>query len=142
MDPRDPRYKVSITVKPEQAPVPAPPAERATALDLESFSQTVKGTDRACLVVIYGPDLGKRASLGHGNFEIGRSSRSDLPIDQESISRHHARISFDGTHHVIEDLGSTNGTFVNGERITSTHLEDGDRITVGRTSITFRAGRR
>ena len=42
----------------------------------------------------------------------------------------------------IRDLGSTNGTYVNGERITSEHLQDGDRITVGRTSITFRGGRR
>ncbi len=50
----------------------------------------------------------------------------------------------DGPHTVatIRDLGSTNGTFVNGERITIEHLEGGDRITVGRTSVTYRAGRK
>src|SRR5262245_19412187 len=82
--------------------------ERVTIPDsVEMFSKVTTSSDRACLVVIYGPELGRRASLGQGAFEIGRSSRSDLPIDQESISRHHARITFDGKRHVIEDLGST-----------------------------------
>ena len=50
----------------------------------------------------------------------------------------------DGPHLVasIRDLGSTNGTFVNSERITEPAPPDGDRITVGRTTVTFRAGRR
>ena len=50
----------------------------------------------------------------------------------------------DGPHLVasIRDLGSTNGTFVNSERISSQRLSDGDRITVGRTSVVYRAGRR
>jgi hypothetical protein len=56
--------------------------ERVTAVDRDSFSQPPVSSDRACLVVIYGPELGKRAALGIGNFEIGRSSRSDLAIDQ------------------------------------------------------------
>jgi len=96
--------------------------------------------ERACLVVIYGPELGKRAALGHGSFEIGRSSKSDLPIDQESISRHHARITFDGTCHTIEDLGSTNGTFVNEQTSKHTPLKDGDRVEVGRSILKYMAG--
>ncbi len=50
----------------------------------------------------------------------------------------------DGPHLVtsIRDLNSTNGTFVNGDRISSQRLQDGDRLTIGRTSATFRAGRR
>ncbi|NHA69361.1 FhaA domain-containing protein [Phycicoccus flavus] len=77
---------------------------------------------------------------------LGRDDSADIILDDPGISRRHSelRVTLDGPHHVttVRDLGSTNGTFVNGERITSTHLEDGDRITVGRTSITFRAGRR
>ena len=96
--------------------------------------------DRACLVVIYGPELGKRAPLGQGTFEIGRSSKSDLPIDQESISRHHARITFDGTHHSIEDLGSTNGTFVNEKTAKRHPLKDGDTVKVGRSILKYMAG--
>ena len=91
-------------------------------------------------MVIYGPELGKRAALGHGTFEIGRSSKSDLPIDQESISRHHARITFDGQCHTIEDLGSTNGTFVNEKTSQRTPLKDGDTVKVGRSILKYMAG--
>jgi len=114
--------------------------ERVTAVDRDSFSQPPVSSDRACLVVIYGPELGKRAALGQGNFEIGRSSRSDLPIDQESISRHHARISFDGQRHVIEDLGSTNGTFVNDVTVKRQHLQDGDQVKIGRSILKYMSG--
>ncbi|MEO7447853.1 MAG: FHA domain-containing protein, partial [Humibacillus sp.] len=53
-------------------------------------------------------------------------------------------VTNDGPHLVtsIRDLGSTNGTFVNGERVSSQRLQDGDRVTIGRTSAIFRAGRR
>jgi len=96
--------------------------------------------ERACLVVIYGPELGKRSTLSRVNFEIGRSSKADLPIDQESISRHHARISFDGNQHVIEDLGSTNGTFVNDQKVQRSPLRDGDQVKVGRSILKYMAG--
>jgi diguanylate cyclase (GGDEF)-like protein len=96
--------------------------------------------ERACLVVIYGPELGKRSTLSRAPFEIGRSSKADLPIDQESISRHHARISFDGNCHVIEDLGSTNGTFVNDSKVQRSPLRDGDQVKVGRSILKYMAG--
>lgn len=96
--------------------------------------------ERACLVVIYGPELGKRSTLSRTTFEIGRSSKADLPIDQESISRHHARISFDGAAHLIEDLGSTNGTFVNDAKVQKSMLRDGDQIKVGRSILKYMAG--
>ena len=138
MDPKDPRYPPpNVSVK---SPFDLP--ERVTAIELDTFNQVAISGDRACLVVIYGPELGKRAALGQGIFEIGRSSRSDLPIDQESISRHHARLSWDGLRHVIEDLGSTNGTFVNDKKIApwvAASLTDGDRLGLGGTTLVFRA---
>ena len=77
---------------------------------------------------------------------LGRDNSADIILDDPGISRAHTeiRVTSDGPHLVasIRDLGSTNGTFVNGERITSQHLEDGDRVNVGRTALTFRAGRR
>jgi diguanylate cyclase (GGDEF)-like protein len=94
----------------------------------------------ACIVVIYGSELGRRVQLGAAPFEIGRSSSNDLFIDQESISRHHARISFDGSAYWVRDLGSTNGTYVNDELVSEHRLRDGDQVRVGRSILKFMTG--
>jgi len=77
---------------------------------------------------------------------LGRDESADIVVDDPGVSRRHSeiRVTTDGPHLVtsIRDLNSTNGTFVNGERISSQRLQDGDRLTIGRTSATFRAGRR
>jgi hypothetical protein len=77
---------------------------------------------------------------------LGRDNTADVILDDPGISRQHTeiRVTSDGPHLIanIRDLGSTNGTFVNGERITSQRLADGDRVNVGRTSLIFRAERR
>jgi len=70
---------------------------RVTQIQQEGTPKAARPGD-ACIIVIYGPELGKRVQLGTAAFEIGRSSKNDLFLDQESISRHHARITFDGTH--------------------------------------------
>ncbi len=95
----------------------------------------------SCLVVIYGPELGRRIPLGAQRFEIGRSSRSDLSLDQESVSRRHARITRarDGAY-VLVDLGSTNGTYVNDEPIGERTLAHGDQIKVGRSILKYMTG--
>ena len=89
---------------------------------------------------------GERYPLMGAITILGRDDSADIILDDPGISRRHSelRVTTDGPHFVttIRDLGSTNGTFVNGERITSEHLQDGDRVTVGRTAITFRGGRR
>jgi len=76
---------------------------------------------------------------------IGRDDSGDIIFDDPGVSRRHAevRITTDGPHLVatVRDLGSTNGTFVNGERVSSQRLEDGDRVTFGRTTVTYHAGR-
>jgi diguanylate cyclase (GGDEF)-like protein len=94
----------------------------------------------ACVIVIYGPELGKRVQLGTAPFEIGRSSKNDLFLDQESISRHHARITFDGTQYWVQDLKSTNGTFVNDAPVKEQRLRDGDQIRIGRSILKFMTG--
>lgn len=77
---------------------------------------------------------------------LGRDPSADITLDDAGISRRHAeiRVTHDGPHFTltVRDLGSTNGTFVNGDRITTRHLSDGDRLTLGRTSLVIRAGRR
>ena len=94
----------------------------------------------ACLVVINGVDLGKKYELTQEQTIIGRSSKVDIQIDEESISRNHAVIENDGKEVVIRDLRSTNGTYVN-DRPTNEHgLRDGDQVKVGRTIFKFLTG--
>jgi pSer/pThr/pTyr-binding forkhead associated (FHA) protein len=65
---------------------------------------------------------------------VGRSSELDMVLVEDMVSRKHAKISAAGDQIVIQDLGSTNGTFVNGEKIKKVRLKEGDRILIG-TSI-------
>ena len=104
------------------------------------------GRGDGCLVVIYGPDLGRRLGLPNRAFEVGRSSQCDLSLDQESVSRHHARITRGkkrgekDVEYTIMDLGSTNGTYVNDAPVTERVLRDGDQIKIGRTILKFMTG--
>lgn len=69
---------------------------------------------------------------------IGRAETCDICLPDPSVSRRHAEIRKIGSTFVLTDLGSTNGTMVNGARIAERALTDGDRITVGRTDLEFR----
>jgi len=94
----------------------------------------------ACLVVIYGSELGKKYNLNASSLVVGRSSKCDIQIDQESISRNHSKIANTGKSIIIRDLGSTNGTYVNDEPIDEYALRDGDLIKIGRTIFKFLTG--
>jgi pSer/pThr/pTyr-binding forkhead associated (FHA) protein len=87
------------------------------------------------LVVVDGPDTGQRYSLGHQN-RLGRSSDNDIQIRDEQSSRRHAVVQQQVNGYVISDLGSRNGTFVNGTRIDRpTWLQNRDTIQVGKTIL-------
>jgi diguanylate cyclase (GGDEF)-like protein len=91
----------------------------------------------ACLVVIYGQQLGSKHVLKPGEMVIGRSSQANLQIDHESVSRRHARIVLTDNGVLLNDLGSTNGTYVNDEPITERTLAHGDLIKVGRSILKY-----
>jgi diguanylate cyclase (GGDEF)-like protein len=113
---------------------------RVTRLTEIGTTQKPARPEDACIIVIYGPELGKRLQLGTAPFEIGRSAKNDLFIDQESVSRHHARIVFDGRLYWLQDQKSTNGTFVNDESIREKELRDGDQVRIGRSILKFMTG--
>jgi hypothetical protein len=128
-------------------PEPAPAASRhqpaATAVDPPAAARPPRSNPSARPWL----DIaGDRYPLLGSLTVIGRDESADIVVDDAGVSRRHSeiRVTTDGPHLVtsIRDLNSTNGTFVNGDRITSQRLEDGDRVTLGRTSATFRAGRR
>ena len=71
---------------------------------------------------------------------IGRSSDLDMVLVEDMVSRKHARIAMQGEQIWIEDLGSTNGTFVNGEKIKRARLKEGDRVLIGTSILKVIAG--
>ncbi len=79
-----------------------------------------------------GPTPGATFSLEGDQLIIGRDSSSGVAINDAEVSRKHARLTFQGGKYVLEDLGSTNGTFVNGQRLASpTVLKSGDVVSLG-----------
>src|SRR5438034_2537174 len=80
----------------------------------------------------------KEASLTQAAFTIGRLPDNSLQIDNLAVSGRHARIYWDIDHYVIEDLGSLNGTWVNGQRIGKATLRNGDRIAIGKHFVEFK----
>ncbi len=83
---------------------------------------------------------GDRIELSDGRNVIGRLADCAVIVSDSNVSRRHAQIHRAGSGFVINDLGSTNGTFVNGERLIADHrVADGDIITVGAVSLRFEA---
>jgi pSer/pThr/pTyr-binding forkhead associated (FHA) protein len=82
-------------------------------------------------------DLGLLFRMLPGTLKtMGRAPRADFVVDAALVSRVHCRLMLgDGNQLEIEDLGSTNGTFVNGKKVTKLMLNDGDKLTVGRVQF-------
>jgi two-component system cell cycle response regulator len=114
-------------------------SNKTVVTSISAISERPKAKE-ACLVVIYGLDLGKRFSLDRPEFIIGRSDKADIRIDQEAISRNHCKIVNTGNAVVLCDLNSTNGTFVNDRMVDEQTLHDGDFIKVGRCIFKFITG--
>src|SRR6266478_2767057 len=112
---------------------------KTVVTSISRISERPSGKE-ACLVMIYGSELGKKYNLNAPSLVIGRSSKCDIQIDQESISRNHTKIVNTGKSILVRDLGSTNGTYVNDEPIDEYVLRDGDLIKIGRTIFKFLTG--
>ena len=97
----------------------------------------------ACLVLLHppGPDIGRRMALVKQSYLVGRESDVDLVIPRSSVSRNHSRVTCDAEGEWwVQDLGSTNGTFVNEERVVSRLLVDGDQVRFGDVIYKFLSG--
>lgn len=94
---------------------------------------------RESLVIIYGPRLGYKHDLDRSQPQttIGRDTAADVQLDDDSVSRIHCRLLPEDDDWVVEDLGSTNGTYVAGEPVTRRALRDGDLVKVGSTIFKF-----
>ncbi len=91
--------------------------------------------DRAYLIVLAGSGVGEMHKIGNERV-LGRGREAQLRFLDDGISRVHCRVYRDGDKLLVEDCGSRNGTFCNGEQLTNPRaLQDGDKIQIGRTTI-------
>jgi pSer/pThr/pTyr-binding forkhead associated (FHA) protein len=89
----------------------------------------------AKLSLMFENRLVKEVPIGSRPVGIGRSPDNDLPVDNPAVSNHHARVFFEASRLVVEDLDSLNGTFVNDLRVERATLHDGDSIWIGKHHI-------
>lgn len=117
---------------------PAPVAKPTTPAARPSGSG---GKTATRLVITSGPKVGLEVPLGADQISIGRSSESGLVIRDDYTSSHHARLTKRGDIWTLQDLGSTNGTFLGGERLTDKPVQVaiGTSIKVGATTFELRA---
>ncbi|MBO0980331.1 FHA domain-containing protein [Microbacterium sp. SD291] len=117
----------------------APAAKPASAKPAHTGPATIATAKK--LVITSGPKAGLELPLGGESLTIGRSSESTLVIRDDYTSSHHARLLLRGDSWAIQDLDSTNGTFVAGQRVTGgpVALSLGSPIKVGATTFELRA---
>lgn len=101
---------------------------------------TVEGAFGFALVVEKGPRAGMAYILAPGVTTVGRSEDANIFFDDVTVSRKQARLTVEGDSLVIEDLGSTNGTYVNGVRTDRAELKPGDQVILGKYHLVVAKG--
>lgn len=94
----------------------------------------------ALLIVLRGPNTGARFLLDDAEVSSGRGPSSDIFLDDVTVSRKHAVFSRGEDGFTVRDVGSLNGTYVNGERIDSVLLRTGDEVQIGKFRLVFYVG--
>ena len=92
------------------------------------------------LVVVKGPQMGDYFTLGSEPTTIGRNPRASIFLNDQTVSREHAEVISSGIMVLIRDLGSLNGTYVNGLIVDEAELKDGDIDQIGTFQLAFRNG--
>ena len=90
------------------------------------------------LEILDGDRAGEVLPVGDSTIRIGRKTGNDIVLTDEKTSGVHCEIMPEGDRLVLKDLGSTNGTFLDGKRVTELVLTPGDIVTIGRTKVKYR----
>jgi hypothetical protein len=96
--------------------------------------------DGPVLVVRKGPQPGERFYLDRPALSIGRDPSSDIFLNDMTVSRAHANLEIVGTDVTVRDAGSLNGTYVNGQCVTESHLQEGDVLQIGTFQMVYHVG--
>jgi pSer/pThr/pTyr-binding forkhead associated (FHA) protein len=92
---------------------------------------------QALVLVKHGPNAGSTFLLDHEVTTVGRNPESDVFLDDVTVSRRHAEVRRREVEWFVHDLGSLNGTYVNGERVDVAKLASGDEVQIGRFKLVF-----
>jgi hypothetical protein len=114
------------------------PAPRGT--EPVPVTSLLAGAFRYALVVERGPRAGLTWVLGDGPTIVGRTEDADIFLGDVTVSRHHARFTVDEEGLTVEDLGSTNGTYINLERLDEARLHAGDEVIIGKFHLVVAVG--
>jgi pSer/pThr/pTyr-binding forkhead associated (FHA) protein len=125
----------------DNPPVPAGEALRTLPMDdglrlRAELGNALSEARRPALVVLSGNEVGHRWAL-QAQATAGRDPAGQVPLTDAGVSWRHCRLEDRGDEWVVLDLGSTNGTMVNGRKIAEAPLGHGDRLTLGRTVLRF-----
>jgi len=129
-DPNEPNPEVEVETDPTVVYVPI--ADRAEHPLSPDEASSIEGLSGFAIVVEKGPRTGMTYLLRDGNTTVGRSPESDIFLNDVTVSRHHCRFLTKGPALTVEDSGSTNGTYVNDERVDAAELSAGDEVIIGR----------
>jgi pSer/pThr/pTyr-binding forkhead associated (FHA) protein len=126
----DPEREVEIEIDPTVVYVPL--SDRSGRPLSADEAAHVEGLSGYAIVVERGPRKGMSFLLREGNTTVGRHPESDIFLNDVTVSRHHCRFVAKGDSLTVEDSGSTNGTYLNDDRVDSAALQAGDEVMVGR----------
>ena len=122
----------------ELRPAPATTGPRGQAATAKSSPRRVKKAPKRAVIVEGASSSGKNFDLGQ-ELTIGRADKCHVVLDDTYVSQVHARVFSRGESFFIEDLGSTNGTYLNRKRVGgATELQRGDRVKIGKTVLEMR----
>jgi hypothetical protein len=100
--------------------------------------------EKSMLIIFKGPAKGSRYLITRGGATIGRSQESEIFLDDVTVSRSHAAITYDDqkSHFVISDRSSLNGTYINGSICETKNLSHGDEVQIGKFHLLFITGQK
>ena len=114
--------------------------EEALSVLTPEQAATIAGIAGYALIVQRGPQTGKTWLLAPGETTIGRHPANDIALDDITVSRTHCRLTLDDDGLSLEDAASTNGSYVNDQRVEETSLAPGDHLMIGKFHLVVAHG--
>ncbi len=107
------------------------------AQGIEAIDRSAFGPHEGLFVVLQGAKAGARYALDGDVVSLGRHPKSDIFLDDITVSRRHSEVRRDGARYWVRDVGSLNGTYLNRERTDDHEMADGDELQIGKFKLVF-----